>query len=381
MISQRPTRALIDLAAIRHNVGIVRACVGPVCRIAAVVKADGYGHGAAEAALAALDAGAQMLCVAIPREGIELRERFPDVPILVFGPLFPAEAEGVVLHGLTQTVEDEDILQHLSAAARRCGREAVVHVNIDTGMGRIGVQPKEAVRFMQRAAGYDGLRFEGICSHFAASDDENLTFAGVQLSAFRDMVDELAQAGFRFKLRHMANSAAVLALPESHMDMVRPGIMLYGLRPAPHLGEDLAPAMTVLSRITKLKDVPPGTPISYGSTWRSPDRRRIATVPMGYADGYRRGLSNRFHVLVRGRPAFVVGRVCMDMFMVDVTEIEGVQRGDEVLIFGRSGPHYLPAEDMAEALDTIPYEVVTGISRRVPRVYGEDGARSAVSSQ
>ena len=193
MISQRPTRALIDLAAIRHNVGIVRGCVGPACRIAAVVKADGYGHGAAEAALAALDAGAQMLCVAIPREGIELRERFPDVPILVFGPLFPAEAEGVVLHGLTQTVEDEDILQHLSAAARRCGREAVVHVNIDTGMGRIGVQPKEAVAFMQRAVGYDGLRFEGICSHFAASDDEDLTFAGLQLSVFGDVVDEHAE--------------------------------------------------------------------------------------------------------------------------------------------------------------------------------------------
>jgi len=369
--ASRPTQALIDLSAVRHNVGVVRDKVGPHCRIAAVLKADGYGHGAVEVARTALDAGAVMLCVALPREGAELREHFPSVPILVFGPVFPDEAETIAGHDLTQTVEDEEILLHLDRAAARCGRTLKVHLMVDTGMGRVGLQPHEVVPFMQRAARHAHLGFEGVESHFATADDDPV-FARQQLAVFLEIIARLEEAGIDPGVRHIANSAAVLSLPESHLDMVRPGIMLYGLRPAPHLGEQLRAAMTLVSRITKLKTVPDGTPVSYGSTYRARGPRSIATIPMGYADGYRRGLSNRFHVIVRGQRAPVAGRVCMDMFMADVTGIEGVSKGDEVLIFGRRAGDALPAEDMADALDTIPYEIVTGISRRVPRLYEEE---------
>ena len=366
----RPTRAIVDLDAVRHNVRIVRARVGPACRIAPVVKADGYGHGAAQVARAALDAGADMLCVALTQEAVALRRGLPDVPILVFGPIFPDEADTVVDHDLVQTVDDEAVLPHLDSAAARAGRRARLHLKVDTGMGRLGVQPDEALAFMRRAAGYRHLKVEGIYSHFATADGRDQAFARRQLALFREVVAELGRQGFSFDVAHMANSAAVLSMPESYLDMVRPGIMIYGLRPAPHLGEELRPAMAVVSRVTKLKLLPPHTPVSYGATWQADGPRRVATIPIGYADGYRRQLSSRFHVLIRGRKAPVVGRVCMDMIMVDVTDVEGVERGDDVLIFGRHGADVLPAEEMAEALGTIAYEVVTGIGQRVPRVYG-----------
>jgi len=368
VIPDRPTQALIDLQALRHNVRVVRERVGPACKIAAVVKANGYGHGAVEVARAALDAGAEMLCVAIPAEGAELRQHFADTPVLVFGPAFPSDVETVVHHNLIQTVEDEGILPDFERVASLYGKVAAAHLKVDTGMGRVGLQPEEVLPFMERAARCKHVRFEGIMSHFATAGDDQ-AFARQQLRAFLDVARRLEERGFGMGMKHMANSAAVLSLPESHLDMVRPGIMLYGLRPTPHMGEELQPVMTVVSRVSKLKVVPDGTPVSYGSTYRCRGRRCIATIPMGYADGYRRGLSNRFHVLIRGKRAPVAGTVCMDMFMADVSEIEGVARGDEVLIFGRRGGDLLPAEEMAGALGTINYEIVTGISARVPRIY------------
>ena len=367
----RPTQALIDLQAIRHNVGIVRQRVGPDCKIAVVVKADAYGHGAISVSRAALEAGADTLCVTLPQEGAELRRAFPSVPILVMVLADPSDVATVVEHDLTQTVDDEQDLLALDRAASLCGRRAKVHLKVDTGMGRLGVRPAEAAALVRRAAGLRSVELEGIFSHFATADNPDQGFARRQLGAFRQVCDGLADAGMPIKLRHMANSAAVLSLPESHLDMVRPGIMIYGLRPAPHLGEGIVPAMTVTSRIVKLKTMRPGEPVSYGSTYRCPESRRIATIPMGYADGYRRGLSGRFHVIVRGARAPVVGRVCMGMFMVDVSGVAGVKKGDEVLILGRSGEDHLPTEEMARALGTISYEIVTGISRRVPRLYRE----------
>ncbi len=368
-MSDRPTKAIVDLDAIRHNIRVAREHVGPGCRIAAVVKADGYGHGALEVAQAVLDAGSTMLCVAFPEEGVELRQRFPEVPILVLGIIVPSQAETVVNFGLTQTVDDDTILPHLDRAAALCGHRARVHLKIDTGMSRLGVQQEDAVRLMRRAKEHRHIEVAGAYSHFATSDDPDQTFARRQLERFGAAVSELERHGFSFDLTHMANSAAVLSLPESHLDMVRPGIMVYGLRPAPHLGDDLRPAMTVVSRIMKLKTLPAGTPVSYGATYVTDTARKIATIPMGYADGYRRDLSNRFHVLIRGQEAPVVGRVCMDMFMVDVSEISGVSKGDEVLILGKQDSGYLPAEQMAQTLDTITHEIVTGIGRRVPRTY------------
>ena len=368
-MSERPTRAIVDLRAIGDNVAVVRQLVGPDCTIAAVVKADGYCHGSVQVARAAIEAGAAFLCVALPQEGVKLREHFREVPILVLGTISPPEAETVVNFDLAQTVDDEAILPYLSKAAALYGKTVRLHLKLDTGMSRIGVRPDEAVGFMERAAREANIEIEGIYSHFASSDHVDLSYARRQLAVFRDVLAELEGKGFAFRLRHIANSAAVLSLPESHLDMVRPGIMIYGLRPASHLGEGLRPAMAVVSRITKLKTLPDGTPVSYGCTYRCEGPRRIATIPMGYADGYRRALSNRFHVLIGGKKAPVVGRVCMDMFMVDVSELDGVRTGDEVLIFGKSEDGYLPAEEMAKAIDSIPYEIVTGITSRVPRIH------------
>ena len=347
----------------------MRERVGPACKIAVVVKANGYGHGSLEVSRAALEAGAERLCVALPSEGAELRGAFPSVPILVFGPVFPSEVETVVYHDLTQTVDDEEALAHLDSTAALYGQTAKIHIKVDTGMGRIGLRPGEVKAFAQRAASLRNVRIEGIYSHFATADDRDPTFAREQLAAFLEVAGELEDHGLGVEIRHMANSAAVLSLPESHLDMVRPGVMIYGLRPASHLGEKIRPAMTVVSRVAKLKVLPSGASVSYGRAYRCRGSRNIATIPMGYADGYRRGLSDRFYVLVRGQRAPVVGRICMDMFMVDVSEVAGVRKGDEVLIFGTRGDDHLPAEDMAEALGTIPYEIVTGIGPRVPRAY------------
>jgi alanine racemase len=360
---------VVNLEAVRHNIGIVRQRVGPQCHIAAVVKANGYGHGAVPVARACLEAGADMLCVTLTAQAAELRQQFPEARILVFSPLSPSEVQASVALDLTPTVEDLGTLELVDREAAARGKVVKVHLQVDTGMSRTGIRPEEAARFMRQAGQCRHVDFEGIYSHFASADSEDLTFARRQMALFNGVVAEIAGLGVEFHLRHMANSAAVLALPESHLDMVRPGVMIYGLKPAPHLGEGLEPAMTVLSHILKLKTVPAGTPVSYGCTYRCSRQQEIATVPMGYADGYRRGLSNRFHVVVRGQRAPVVGRVCMDMFMADVTDVPGVEQGDEVLILGKRDGQCVPAEDMAGRLGTINYEIVTGISRRIPRLY------------
>jgi alanine racemase len=369
MTEQRPTRATIHLDAIRHNVGVVRRRVGAACRIAAVVKADGYGHGAVEVSRAALEAGAEMLCVALPGEGAELRRHFPDVPVLVLGTCAREEAEAVVNFCLTQTVEDEAALDCLDRVAGLYDTRLRAHLKVDTGMSRIGVAPSEAAAFMRRATRCRHVEFEGVFSHFATADHQDLGFARQQLAVFREALDELARSGFEFQLRHMANSAGICTLPEAHFDMVRPGMMLYGLKPAPRVEAGLEPAMTLTSRIAKVKTVPAGTHVSYGRTYRCEQEHRIATVPAGYADGYSRALSNRFYAMVRGRRAPIVGRVCMDMFMADVSAIADARAGDEVLLLGKSGDDWVTAEAMAEARDTITQEIVVNVGPRVPRIY------------
>ena len=368
-MSHRPTRAIVDLAAIRHNLGLVREQVGADCRIAAVVKADGYGHGLIEAGRACLQAGAERLCVALVDQAVKLRRSFPHVPILVMGTIAALEAEAVVEHDLTQTVDDRDAVEALDAAASAAGKRVRLHLKIDTGMTRIGVLPHEAVAFMEQATRYSHVDFEGVYSHFAKSDEPDLGFARRQLHVFLRTVDELARAGFPFALRHMSNSAAVFTLPESHLDMVRPGMMLYGMKPAPQVDLQQEPAMTVISRVARIRTVPPGTLVSYGCTYRCDSGTVVATVPMGYSDGYRRALSNRFYVLIRGRRAPVIGRVCMNMFMVDVSAIAAVRPGDEVLVFGKSLQGQITVDEMAEAAGTIPQEIVSRISCRVPRFY------------
>lgn len=377
--------AEIDLGAIAHNVRELRRCADPKAKVMAVVKANGYGHGAVEVARTALSNGAEWLGVARLPEAIPLREAGFDVPIMVFGYTPPAEAGRLIDFDLRQSVYSLAAAHAYSAAAAARGRRIRVHVKVDTGMGRLGMVPaalsgktsghavgEDFIREATAIARLPGLDAEGIFTHFAASDSADPSYARRQLSLFLDVVSSLRAAGLEFAVRHAANSAAVIALPESHLDLVRPGIALYGLRPSDAIdltGISLKPAMALKTRIIHLKPVPAGACISYGMTYRTPAPTVIATIPVGYADGYRRLLSSRGGMLVGGRRVPVAGRVCMDLTMIDVGTVPGVQLEDEVVIFGKQGSESITADDIAQAIDTINYEIVCDVTARVPRVY------------
>jgi len=377
--------AEIDLEAIAHNVCELRRCADPKAQVMAVVKANGYGHGAVEVARTALAHGAEWLGVARLPEAIPLREAGFGVPILVFGYTPPADAGFLIDFDLRQSVYSLAAAQAYSAAAAARGKRIRVHLKVDTGMGRLGLVPaalrgasdgdaagSEFIREVAAIAGLPGIEAEGIFTHFAASDSADKSYANRQLALFLDLLQTLRAHGLEFPLRHAANSAAVIELPESHLDLVRPGIALYGLKPSEEVnlaGISLQPAMALKTRIIHLKTVPAGTSISYGMTHRTSSPTVIATIPVGYADGYRRLLSSRGQMLVHGRRVPVVGRVCMDLTMLDVGAVPDVQMEDEVVIFGRQGNECLSADDLARELGTINYEIVCDLTARVPRVY------------
>ena len=370
MLTGRPTRAEIDLGAIGHNVRHFKALLQPGTRLCAVVKADGYGHGATAVARAALAAGADHLAVAILDEALLLREAGFTEPILILGYTPPAASALVVASRLTQTVWTLDQGQALAAAALAQGRRAKVHLKIDTGMGRLGVFPAEAGPLAAALIRLPGLDLEGVFTHFAQADAFDKTSAGKQFAAFEETLSALNGQGVNPGLRHAANSAAALEMPRTHLDMIRLGISLYGLAPSDECGQaaPLRPAMRFKTRVAFLKDVPAGTPLSYGGVYVTPGPARIATLPVGYADGWSRRLTGRAEVVVRGRRVKLVGRICMDQCLADVTGLPDIEAGDEVLLFG--GPE-LPAEEVAAHLDTITYEVVCLVGKRVPRLYGE----------
>lgn len=377
--------AEIDLNAIAHNVAELRRITRPGARLMAVVKANGYGHGAVEVARTALANGAEWLGVARLPEAILLREAGFGAPILVFGYTPPAEAGGLVEFDLRQSVYSLAAAKAYSAAAAAQGKRIRVHLKVDTGMGRLGAVPaalsdkasgdtvgEEFIREATAIARLPGLEAEGIFTHFAAADNADTSYARRQLALFLEVLSALRAAGLEFALRHAANSAAVIALPESHLDLVRPGIALYGLAPSDEIdlaAVSLKPAMALKTRIIHLKSVPAGTCISYGMTYRTPAPTVIATIPAGYADGYRRLFSSKGEMLVGGRRVPVVGRVCMDLTMLDVGAVPGARIEDEVVIFGKQGGESISADDLARALDTINYEIVCDIAARVPRVY------------
>ena len=377
--------AEIDLSAIAHNVAELRRITRPAARLMAVVKANGYGHGAVEIARTALANGAEWLGVARLSEAVHLREAGIGAPILIFGYTPPAAAGRLVEYDLRQSVYSLATASAYSAAAAAQGKRIRVHLKVDTGMGRLGLVPAAlSGREAGRAAGREftreaaeitrlpGLKVEGIFTHFAAADSADRSYAERQLALFLEVVSDLRAAGLEFALRHAANSAAVIQIPESHLDLVRPGIALYGLRPSAETdlsGISIQPAMTLKTRIIHLKSVPAGACISYGMTYRTPTPTVIATIPAGYADGYRRRFSSKGEMLVGGRRVPVVGRVCMDLTMLDVGALPGVQLEDEVVIFGKQGNESISADDLAQALGTINYEMVCDITARVPRVY------------
>ncbi len=359
----------IDLEAIRNNVRVMRAAIHGGAKFLAVVKADAYGHGAVPVARAALEAGAKALAVAIPEEGMELRAAGIDAPILVLGGIDASAAPAVVAADLTQVVFDEARVRALSEAAVRLGKTARVHLKLDTGMGRIGVRTPQAVRALVRLIdGLPGVELTGYFTHMATADEPDSTGTLEQIARFDALCAVIAEEHPAPITRHAANTASIFCYPQAHYDMVRGGIALYGYPPVPGV-KGLKPAMRWVTRAVYVKTIEPGDAVSYGGQFVAKRPTRVMTVPVGYADGYRRGLSGKGCVLVRGRRAPVLGRVCMDQIMVDVTDIPGAQEDDEVVLLGAQGGDCIDAQEMADWLGTISYEVLCSPSKRVPRVY------------
>jgi len=365
----RHTYCEIDLSAIRHNVGVMRACLAPETDFLAVVKANGYGHGAVPVALAALSAGAKMLAVAIPEEGAELRQAGIGAPILVLGGAEEEAAEEIVRHDLTQTVFDESRIRALAAAGRKLGCTAKVHLKLDTGMCRIGVRTEEEVRRLTALIdGLEGIELTGCFTHMATADEDQREGTLAQIARFERLTAAIAGVHPGKIVRHAANTASIFRYPQAHCDMVRGGIALYGYPPHPAI-TGLRPAMRWASRAVHVKTIEAGERVSYGGLFEAQRETRVMTVPIGYADGYSRALSGKGCVLVRGKRARILGRVCMDQIMVDVTDIPDAQAGDEVVLLGRQGDEMIDADEMAALIGTISYEVICSPSQRVPRVY------------
>ncbi len=374
----RPVVAEIDLSAISANTRAIKSLVGPRCRVLAVVKADGYGLGAQWVALAALEGGASWLGVACVDEGVQLRRAGYTGPVLVMSYTPPEEAEAAVRNRLTLVLHREHTALALEDAARRlglCEGDVSVHLKVDTGLGRYGCLPEEFLSLARTARSLPHLRLEGLTTHFADADNPDLTFARQQLSLFNDLRTRAAEEGIEFDIVHAANSAATLSLPEARFDMVRCGIMLSGHVPAPHLEGviELKQALTLRSKLARVYEAPAGATVGYGRTWTAQAPARIGLVTVGYADGYRRVLSNRAEVLVRGRRVPVVGRVSMDQVGLDLTGITDAQEGDEVVLVGRQGAETVTVDALARWADTISYEILCGLSERVPRRYMHSG--------
>jgi alanine racemase len=356
--------AEIDLRALSHNLEVVRKKTGNRS-IMAVVKADAYGHGALEVSNHLIKKGISHLGVAFAGEAVALRESGIDVPITVF---FDRDnIDEYIRYNLIPTVSDTATARKIDSAARRRRKKIPVHIKVDTGMGRIGFTMSSAVKDIARIASFRNILLEGLMSHFSDADLKDKHFAKLQLKNFSSLVASLKEKNVTFNHHHMANSAAVLSMPGAHLDMVRPGIMLYGYVYPGVRG--LRPVLSLKSSILLLKTVPKGTPISYGRTFITKRRSTIATIPVGYADGYNRLLSNKGEVLIKGRRVPVVGRVCMDTIMVDVTKIPDVTYKSSVVLIGMQGKEKITADDIAEKTGTIPYEVLTSIGQRVKRVY------------
>ncbi len=365
------TWAEIDLAAIRFNLARIRDLVGEEVKILVSVKADAYGHGAVPVSRTALEAGADWLGVSHVKEALELRSFFPDAPILILSSGMRGHSEHIVRNNLTPVVCSLEIARDLAQTALYAGKKADIHFMLDTGMGRIGVWYENCLPLLEKISRIKGIRLQGLASHFAAADEPDPAFTALQLERFLGVASKLAAKGIKIPLRHIANSGALINLPTSRLDMVRPGIMLYGIYPAEHLrgAVELKPALALKTRVAYLKTVEPGRTISYGRTHTVKEKTRIATLPIGYGDGFSRAHSNRGEVLIRGRRAPIVGIVTMDQVMVDVGEIPGVEVGDEAVLIGTQGEERITAEEAANRIGTISYEVLAQLGKRVSRVY------------
>jgi len=373
----RPVWAEIDLDAVAHNVHLLAARASPA-RLWAVVKANAYGHGAVAVGRAAVEAGAAGLCVVCVDEAEELRRAGIDAPLLVLGYTPPTDAPRVVSLGLRVTVGAPALIEALSVAAKAAGATVPVHLELETGLTRHGLLPDAAVALAERARSLPGIQVEGLFTHFAAAEEGDQRFTRRQFEILRAASARLPW----IPLRHCSASASVFMDHEMALEVVRTGLSVYGYRPAPWCGteEDLVPVMSLRARVARLLEVDRGATVGYGRTWAATRPSRIALVMCGYADGYRRDLGNRAHVIVRGRRAPVVGRVAMDMCMVDVTAVPGVQVGDVATLVGRDGEERVDADELATLADTISWEILAGVAARVPRLYFRGGRVQAVTT-
>ncbi len=371
MKNYRPTYAEIDLAALGYNFRRVKKSIARGVKILVAVKANAYGHGVIEVSQGLNKLGVDYLGVATVDEAIELRKARIATPVLVFGSILPHEVKPVVKHNLTLSIGDLQTACRLDNEAKARKKKTRVHVKIDTGMGRMGIWHREAKGFIAKLTRFKNLKLEGIYTHFASADEEDSSYTLQQIADFQDLVRDLEKQGIDIPLKHAANSIGLMRFKQSHFNLVRPGLMIYGLYS--HQGVmgniKLKPVLSLKTKIVYLKKLSPGRTVSYGRTYVAINNALIAVLPVGYGDGYARLLSNKARVIVRGKCVPVVGTICMDQTMVDVTKIAGIKVGDSVVLIGRQGKEEIKAEELASLCDTISYEVVCGITKRVPRAY------------
>ena len=366
-----PTYATVNLTALAHNLSCIKRCLPPDCEVMAIVKANAYGHGAVETAQALARQGIGRFAVASLDEGIALRQAGLSGSVVVLGALFEQQIADLVAHQLTPVVSDRRILPALAKAARSHSTPYPIHLKVETGMGRLGFSPDELLSLLDSPLLRNPLQVEGMMTHLADADGADNDFTERQLGAFRTILEQTRQRGITIPLVHAANSAAIVRFPETHFSLVRPGIMLYGYHTLPNSVStpDLTPVLSLRTTIVQLRTIPRGGTVSYNGTFVAQRPTRIAVLPIGYADGYSRRLSHRGSVLIQGRRAPIVGLVCMDMIMVDVTDLAPVPVGETVTLIGQQGGESIWADEVADWIGTIPYEVLCGIGSRVPRLY------------
>ena len=375
--------AEINLDNIAHNVKEIRRVTNKNAEIMGVVKADAYGHGVFEVTRTLLANGVSRLAVSMLDEAIQLRREGIEVPILVLGYTDPARANEILENDVTQSVYSHELAQALSKEAVRQGKKVKLHIKIDTGMSRIGFMPGySAVKNVMEIEKLPNVIIEGLFTHFASADEKDRDYTLMQFEKFMSICCELQRIGIHIPVKHCANSAGIIEYPEMHLDMVRPGIILYGMYPSNEVCKekiDLKPAMTLKANVIMVKEIEQNTPISYGRIFTTERKSKIATIPIGYADGYSRMLSNKGRVLINGQFAPVVGRICMDQCMIDVTDIEGdIEVGDEVVLIGEQGQRNISVEDVAETIGIINYELVCIVGKRIPRAYVQNGKISKI---
>ena len=373
-INRERAWAEVNTSALAHNFLQLKQLVSPKTKVLAVVKANAYGHGAVRCAETFLEAGADYLAVATIDEALQLRAAGITCPILILGHTSMNRAQELIDYDITAAVFTREQAAALSQAAVSCGKSARLHLKINTGMERIGFAP-DAVSDIREVCRMPGLIPEGIFSHLACADEEDVSGVHMQYKAFAGLLDALEKAGITFALRHISNSAGILNFPEYQLDMVRAGIALYGYYPSCYVQKEravLRPAMSIKSRVTHLHPVKQGAGVSYGWTYRAPEDCVLATVPIGYADGYFRAFSNRAHMLANGQPVKIAGRICMDQCMIDVSSVNTICVGDEIIVIGKQGDAEITADTLAELAGTISYEILCATGERLPRLYVKD---------